>query len=95
MRGCDWMSRVVCAAFLFVIARHLDAGHDYDLGAETSQVKGTHSKIRFQRLPRSERLPQAHTCFNLVELPAYADYDTLKSKFDFAIAGVEDAIGRE
>ena len=52
-------------------------------------------KIRLQRLPRSERLPEAHTCFNLVELPAYASYETLREKFDLAIGGVEAAIGRE
>ena len=62
-------------------------------GADGEEARA--NKIKFQRLPKSERLPQAHTCFNLVELPAYASYEKLKEKFDFAIGGVEAAIGRE
>ena len=41
------------------------------------------------------RLPESHTCFNIVELPAYTDYKTLKQKMDLAILGVEVGIGKE
>tara|TARA_B100000780_G_scaffold213428_1_gene152980 strand:+ start:23 stop:415 length:393 start_codon:yes stop_codon:yes gene_type:complete len=67
----------------------------------TSSVLGrpgenaTSSMLRFQRMKKSGRLPEAHTCFNMVELPAYGDYATLKKKMDLAIHGVEDGIGLE
>ena len=83
-------------------ATFLDGGRGSGLGLLDGDVAdgadgeaSRPQKIKFQRLPKSERLPQAHTCFNLVELPAYARYETLKEKFDFAIGGVEAAIGRE
>ena len=68
---------------------------DGDAPVDADGEKARANKIKFQRLPKSERLPQAHTCFNLVELPAYASYEKLKEKFDFALGGVEAAIGRE
>ena len=39
-------------------------------------------KITFRRLPNSEkhRLPEAHTCFNSVDLPDYNDYGLLAEK---------------
>ena len=56
---------------------------------------GTNNKLRFQKMKQSDRLPEAHTCFNTIELPAYMDYDTLKEKMDLAINGVESGIGLE
>ena len=53
------------------------------------------SKIKFQKMKKSMRLPESHTCFNIVELPAYTDYKTLKQKMDLAILGVEVGIGKE
>ena len=46
-------------------------------------------------MKKSKRLPEAHTCFNLIELPAYKDFQTLKEKMDLAITGVEAGIGKE
>ena len=48
-------------------------------------------KIVFTRLPRSERLPEAHTCFNTVDLPDYGDFATLCEKFNTAI-GEDDGV---
>ena len=44
-------------------------------------------QICFTRLPNSQRLPEAHTCFNTVDMPDYNDYDVLKSKMDQAMNG--------
>ena len=37
-------------------------------------------RICFTQLPKSDRLPEAHTCFNTVDLPDYNDYVTLRDK---------------
>jgi len=50
-------------------------------------------RIRFNRLPTSTRLPQAHTCFNTVDMPSYASVAVLKDKLLQAIRGVEEEIG--
>jgi hypothetical protein len=55
----------------------------------------TSTKLRFQKMRTSARLPEAHTCFNMVELPAYKDFETLKEKMDLALLGVEAGIGLE
>lgn len=39
----------------------------------------------FPRDPSQNRLPTSHTCFNQLDLPAYDDYDTLKSSLMTAI----------
>jgi hypothetical protein len=44
-------------------------------------------KICFTRLPNSQRLPEAHTCFNTVDMPDYNNYETLKNKMDIAMNG--------
>ena len=44
-------------------------------------------KICFTRLPNSQRLPEAHTCFNTVDMPDYNDYNVLQVKMDQALSG--------
>ena len=44
-------------------------------------------KICFTRLPFSQRLPEAHTCFNTVDMPDYNNYEMLKNKLDVAMNG--------
>lgn len=44
-----------------------------------------HQLIFLDRDPSQSRLPTSHTCFNQLDLPAYDDYDTLKSNLMTAI----------
>ena len=44
-------------------------------------------KICFTRLPNSQRLPEAHTCFNTVDMPDYNDYNVLQNKMNQAMTG--------
>jgi len=48
-------------------------------------------RIRFQRSSRTDRLPVAHTCFNRIEIPDYADKETLNHKLMLAISESEQA----
>ena len=49
--------------------------------SNTGQTSGSAaSKICFNPLAKSERLPEAHTCFNTVDLPDYNDYEMLRDK---------------
>ena len=52
-------------------------------GVGSGQAGATGSatgKICFTRLGQSDRLPEAHTCFNTVDMPDYRDYETLRDK---------------
>ena len=51
-------------------------------GMASNQPAG---KICFTRLPNSQRLPEAHTCFNSVDLPDYNDLAMLQEKLRQAI----------
>jgi len=37
-------------------------------------------RICFTQLPKSDRLPEAHTCFNTVDMPDYNDYAMMRDK---------------
>eukprot|EP00949_MAST-11_sp_MAST-11-sp1_P005061 g5061.t1 len=55
----------------------------------------TESKIRFQCKKDTTRLPEAHTCFNLCDLPDYRHEGKLRKMMNLAICGVEQAISLE
>lgn len=45
----------------------------------------TNSRFTVNIVPESENLPSSHTCTNILELPAYTNYETLESKLLLAI----------
>jgi len=47
-------------------------------------MQGT-TRFSIHRDPSQNRLPTSHTCFNQLDLPAYDDYETLKSSLMTAI----------
>ena len=57
------------------------------LGQRSEEENPSMGRITFTRLPKSKRLPEAHTCFNCIDLPDYMDYDLLQKSFDTAIDG--------
>ena len=57
------------------------------LGQRSEEENPSMGRITFTRLPKSKRLPEAHTCFNCIDLPDYMDYELLKKSFDTAIDG--------
>ena len=57
------------------------------LGQHSEDENPSMGRITFTRLPRSKRLPEAHTCFNCIDLPDYMDYELLERSFDTAIDG--------
>ena len=50
-----------------------------------SELPHNTSAIVVHRVPRSELLPSAHTCFNTLDLPDYGCYETLCAKMDQAL----------
>jgi hypothetical protein len=67
-----------------------------EVGSNSDEREASDSSmIKFQKMKKSMRLPESHTCFRIIELPAYNDYETLKQKMDLAILGVEVGIGKE
>ena len=57
------------------------------LGQRSEEENPSMGRITFTRLPKSKRLPEAHTCFNCIDLPDYMDYELLQKSFDTAIDG--------
>ena len=55
------------------------------LGQDSEGDQPSMGKITFTRLPKSTRLPEAHTCFNCIDLSDYQDYNLLRRSFDIAI----------
>ena len=55
------------------------------LGQDCEGDQPSMGKITFTRLPKSTRLPEAHTCFNCIDLSDYQDYNLLRRSFDIAI----------
>lgn len=55
-------------------------------------LQGSDGPRRFciERIQDNKMLPKAHTCFNRIDLPTYANYDTLVRKLTLAI---EETIG--
>ena len=50
-------------------------------GRPTLPLGGLQKKISLVRVPGSDRLPEAHTCFDTLDLPEYENYHILRSKF--------------
>lgn len=42
---------------------------------------------------RSDRLPQAHTCFNQLDLPEYDNYEQLRTSLEYAISEGNEGFG--
>ena len=55
------------------------------LGQVAEEEQPSMGKITFTRLPKSNRLPEAHTCFNCIDLSDYQDYNILERNFEIAI----------
>ena len=55
------------------------------LGQVAEEEQPSMGKITFTRLPKSDRLPEAHTCFNCIDLSDYQDYNILERNFEIAI----------
>ncbi|EGW32919.1 uncharacterized protein SPAPADRAFT_150310 [Spathaspora passalidarum NRRL Y-27907] len=55
-------------------------------------LQGSDGPRRFtiEKAGESNQLPKSHTCFNRVDLPPYADYESLKQKLTLA---VEETVG--
>ena len=52
------------------------------------------NQFTIQRCADTTRLPEAHTCVNMLDLPPYEDYKELKERLLYAIHQVGDAFGR-
>ena len=49
--------------------------------------------LNIQFKPDSDDLPNAHTCFNTIDLPAYQTYEKFESKMDQSISSIMYDIG--
>ena len=60
-----------------------------------SHLMGNNGIMLFtiQKLPRSEKLPIAHTCFNTLDLPDYSSIDILRDKLLLAISECNEGFG--
>jgi len=59
-------------------------------GTDRIPIHGIHSlKLAIQKVKDNSRLPVAHTCFNLLDLPPYPNKTMLQEKLYLAIQNTE------